>query len=435
MLSEKRSRDLYRKPELFSFQKSALEATKNSNRVAYYHDMGLGKTFTGSEKMMSLGNRYNLVICQRSKVGDWVAHFKRHYDICVYDCTAWKAKHWERVEDTFLNPKKIVYVINYELAWRRAGLLRLPPLTLLLDESSLIQNPTAKRTSFIFRLKINNVILLSGTPCSGRYENLVTQMNLLGWRISQDVFDSQYVNHRLIRVGSHFYKQIDEKNPYKNVERLKRKMREYGAHFLKTEECFDLPEQIFTDVKVKSNPLYSAFMRDSIVTAGEKTLVGNTSLSKRLYARYICAVHSESKAEALRDLLDSTNDRMIIFYNFTDEFKSLKELCKGRPTSFVNGSGKDLYAYERHGNSVTLIQYQAGAMGLNLQKANKIIFYSPTERCENYMQGMKRIHRIGQKRNCFYWRMICAGSVEEKIYSALERGVDYTDELFREDFR
>ena len=104
-----------------------------------------------------------------------------------------------------------------------------------------------------------------------------------------------------------------------------------------------------------------------------------------------------------------------------------------RNRSFVNGERKDLDAYESEDNSITFVQYQAGAMGLNLQKANKIIYFTPPERCELWMQSQKRIHRIGQDKPCFYYKMICTNSVEEHIYKALERGVDFTDELFRKE--
>ena len=46
------------------------------------------------------------------------------------------------------------------------------------------------------------------------------------------------------------------------------------------------------------------------------------------------------------------------------------------------------------------------------------------------MQSQKRIHRIGQGQPCFYYQLICKGSIEQDIYKALERGVDFTDKLF-----
>ena len=279
------------------------------------------------------------------------------------------------------------------------------------------------------------MILLSGTPTSGKYENLWTQMHLLGWDISERLYQQQYVNWNKLRVaGGQIVNVVNKNDPYKNVERLKRKMREHGAQFLKTEDIVSLPEQTFIDIRVPPENEYCIFMQDSIVQIGENELIGDTNLTKRLRSRELCSSYSLEKANAFRDLLDSTNDRLIVFYNFKRELEMMGTCLIGsnRHLSWVTGEGKDLSAYEEYDDSVTFVQYQAGSMGLNLQKANKIVYYSPPERCELWMQSQKRIHRIGQRRPCFYYKMICKGTVEENIYSALERGVDYTDELFRE---
>ena len=125
---------------------------------------------------------------------------------------------------------------------------------------------------------------------------------------------------------------------------------------------------------------------------------------------------------------------IIVFYNFNSELDVLLQVCKknGKPVSMVNGSVKDLSNYDNCDNSVTLIQYQSGSMGLNLQKANKIVYYSPCLSSEYYEQSKKRTHRIGQKRTCIYYRLIVSNSVEEKIYDALSMRKDYTDKLFQE---
>ena len=56
--------------QLFKHQQKALDETRDFNRVAYYLDMGLGKTFVGSEKLKELNSKTNLLICQKSKVDD-----------------------------------------------------------------------------------------------------------------------------------------------------------------------------------------------------------------------------------------------------------------------------------------------------------------------------------------------------------------------------
>ena len=101
-----------------------------------------------------------------------------------------------------------------------------------------------------------------------------------------------------------------------------------------------------------------------------------------------------------------------------------------RPISLVNGEIRDLENYEKCDNSVTFIQYQAGAKGLNLQKANKIIYFSLPLSCENYMQSQKRIHRIGQDKPCFYYILETENSIDRKILQALNRQEDYTNILF-----
>ena len=98
-----------------------------------------------------------------------------------------------------------------------------------------------------------------------------------------------------------------------------------------------------------------------------------------------------------------------------------------------NGKIKELYAYTHFNDSVTFIQYQAGAMGLNLQKGNKIIYFTPPLSSELFEQSKKRIHRIGQDQSCFYYYLICKGSIEERIYKTLSMRRDYTDKLFEEE--
>lgn len=421
---------------LYDHQKKALEQTRDHNRCAYYLDMGLGKTFVGSEKLRQLGAKVNLVVCQKSKVQDWVEHFRDNYDdIAVMDMTKPKAvDNWFLHGGIFLGDEMQVMVINYDLLWRRPLLQKLKDFTLMLDESSLIQNPSAKRTKFIMKLHPENVILLSGTPTGGKYERLWTQMHLLGWGISKKLYDQTYVIWDYIENWQTGYR-IPIPKGYKNVDRLKTKMREYGCVFMKTEECFDLPDQQDIVVKVDSSPDYRKFMKHRYLQMSDGTeLIGDTTLTARLYARQLCGQYSKAKLAAVQELIESTDDRLIIFYNFTEEMRMLRKLCGERPVSIVNGSTKDLSAYEEHSDSITLIQYQAGAHGLNLQKCRRIIYYTLPESSEYFEQSRKRIHRIGQEQKCFYYLPICKGSIDEKILKALRMRRDYTNALFEEDF-
>lgn len=378
--------------------------------------------------MYQLGATVNLVVCQKSKVQDWVDHFREFYQFYIYDLTK-KSEIDLFFTDENFSPK--IGVINYDLIFRRPELSKLKDFTLVLDESSLVQNENSKRSRFILRrLKPQNVILLSGTPTGGKYEKLWSQCRLLGWDISKTAYWDTYVRYHFDDRNGFPFRVVDG---YKNVDRLKRKLREYGAVFVKSDEVFDLPEQIDSNIYVAVTKEYRKFHKDSILKYDDIEFIGDTTLSKMLFERMLCGYANDEKIKALRDLLESTDDRVIIFYNFNSELDKLQEICSDRPVSIINGNTKDLSAYEKSENSVTLIQYQAGAMGLNLQKANKIVYFTPPLSSELFEQSKKRVHRIGQEKPCFYYYMICRNSIEEKIYRTLAMRRDYTERLFEEE--
>lgn len=437
---------------LFQHQQQALDQTEGHNRCAYYLDMGLGKTFVGSEKMKKLNTRINLVVCQCSKVPDWIEHFQTYYTRnCVFDLTKPKTFKWFMEQVQHEVPTLMIGVINYELTFRRKILKTLSGFTLMLDESSLIQNETAKRSKFILSLNPENVILLSGTPTGGKYEKLWSQCQLLGWGISKELFWKQYIQTEWVEDDGFWRQKI---TGYKNVDRLKKKLAEYGAVFMTTADAgIDLPEKTMIPVKMPPAKEYWKFWQERVISINtatlqefeldsdfwgsnesyERELIGDTSLTRRLYARQLCGLYNPNRYKAFRELVESTEDRLIVFYNFTEEMERMKGIVKAmnRPVSIQSGEIKDLGAYNFRSNSVTFIQYQAGARGGNFQKANKIIYFSLPESWELWEQSQKRIHRMGQERPCFYYWMICPGTVEESIFSTLQMRKDYNDELFR----
>ena len=411
--------------------------------------MGLGKTFVGAEKMMRIGNKVNLVICQKSKVQDWVDHFRKYYSYpgnletgyppyTVHDLTKWKSEDFKNKDKfiTSLHVGQIIYVINYDLIFRRPELKELRNFTLMLDESSLVCNENAKRSKTVLRMKPTAVILLSGTPTAGKYEKLWSQCRLLGWNISKAEFWNRYVITTEIDFGMGYHVAVV--TGYQNVDELKQQLRLHGAVFMKTEEVLTLPEQMENIITVKPSPEYKRFIRDEYIRLQDGSeLVGDTALTKTLYARQLCGQYSHDKLQSFRDLLDSTEDKLVVFYNFTREMELMTNICinMDRPYSVVNGKTKNLVNYENEPNSVTFVQYQAGAMGLNLQKAHQIVYFTlPLGKgsCDLWEQSKKRIHRIGQHQTCFYHYLLVENSIEMKNLKSLRLGKDLTDDLFEE---
>ena len=412
--------------ELYPYQKEGLEKIKDLKKVALYWDMGCGKTIMGSEWIKHKPCKEHIVVCQKSKVQDWVDHFIEHYpEYTVINLT----KPSNRKQVIHNGGDTCVGIINYELFWRRPEYVPKTEYSLTLDESSLIGRDKARQTKFIINLKPKYLILLSGTPSGGKYEKLWTQLKMLGYGKTKSFYFDRYIIQRTIVTAGGMRLKVPT-GRYKNVEILKDIMRNLNCFFLKTEDVLDLPEQNFITINVDSTTEYKTFVKNRIVQIGDKEIVGDMAFTKLLGERQLCGHLNYSKLVSFKDILDSTDDRLIVFYNFKDELTELVKITGKRPMSFVNGEKRDLTAYENDSDSVTFIQFQAGARGLNLQKANKIVYFSPPLSADLYAQSQKRIHRIGQTGTCFYYKMVTRNSVEEKMYEALERGVDYDTKLF-----
>lgn len=407
---------------LFAYQQAALDRVDGKRRCAFYHDMGLGKTFTGAEKLMSDRCWHSaLVVCQKSKVADWVHHFEAHYDIPVVDLT----------KQDVCRDAEAVMVVNYDLIWRRPQLMELDDFALMFDESSLLQNATSKRTKAAMKLagKADTLVLLSGTPVDGKYERLWTQLRMLGWRIDEKLFWRQYVeSETTMREGF----PITKVTGYKNEERLVRKMKELGCDFLKTDDVIDLPDRRFIRVDVPMSEYYRKFAKTNVITAFDREFVGDTVFGDLTAKRQLAAAYSPAKLEAFGDLLDGTGKRLVVFYNFDVELEGLTgELAeRGRPYGVLNGKRHDLSPFFDTDDGVALIQYQSGAMGVNLQQADTCVYFSPPLASSLFEQSKKRIHRVGQDKPCTYYELVSKGTVEEKIYDTLAMRRDYTEKLF-----
>ena len=303
--------------------------------------------------------------------------------------------------------------------------------SLMFDESSLLQNKGSKRTRAAVRLtdKAHSLVLLSGTPTDGKYERLWSQLNMLGWHITEHMFWRQYVEtETTMNEGFPITKVVG----YKNEERLARKMKALGCDFLKTGDVLDLPEQRFVDVWCDRTKAYTKFARDHYVEAYGQEFVGDTTFGTMTAERMLAAAYSEEKLRAFEDLVAGTSDRIVVFYNFDVELEAMQgQLGKyERPMSVLNGKRHDLKAFRENRDGIVFVQYQAGAMGVNLQEAQYTVYFSPPLASSLFEQSKKRIHRVGQDKPCTYYVLKSRDTIEERIYSPLAMRQDYTEKLF-----
>lgn len=411
--------------QLYPHQQDVFNKLVTNNRCALYMDMGTGKTPTSSVIATTWGKPILLVV-MKSLIGQWIEHFNRwHKGWKVYDLS----KPKQMKEYLTSNEPKRVGIITYGLQWRRKELQALKGFTLILDESQNVCTPTSKQTKGIFKLNYDNIILASGTPSGGAYEKLYTQYKLLGGTMNKKQYEDRYCNMFNMEVGGVKFRVLSKTNPYKNIDELKQWFRDNGAVFMKTEEVLNLPKQNHITIKCDSTKYYREFVKQGYTEYGEYQFLSDTRLNDMLNRRYLASIFNENKTRALQELLNSTDKKVVVFYNFNEELELIKNCLTDKKCYLVNGSVKQVEEFKRDGD-VLLVQYQAGSTGLNLQFCDTIIYYSPCLRSDLFEQSKKRIHRIGQKKPCFYYHLVTRDSIEEKIYNVLATKQDYTERLF-----
>lgn len=408
--------------ELFKHQFDAINKVWGNPSIGLYMDLGLGKTITSIVLALMYDNPKTLIVCPKALIEGWKETLATRFPTVKFcDLRKEKILDFEQFG-----------IINYDMLIRNNEFLKMRDYTLILDESSKICHETTKRARFVMKLKYKNLIMLSGSPCAGgKYELFYSQAKLLGIKMNKKQWWDKFVKYHYGDFGTgNFIKIIDG---YKNTDMMMDLLVEHGAVFVKSDDVINLPEQIDTIVNVPCMKEYNQFLKKRVITIDGKEYVGDNTLSTRLYARMMCAHLNKAKLDAVETLLADTDERVIIFYSFINDYDALLKICEklDKPVSMVNGSEKDLTNYETRENSVTLCQTQSASYGLNLQKANKLIYFSIGESADGYIQSLGRIRRIGQKKTCYYYYLICEDSVENDILNAVKNGNDYNNNLFK----
>ena len=82
---------------------------------------------------------------------------------------------------------------------------------------------------------------------------------------------------------------------------------------------------------------------------------------------------------------------------------------------------------------VFLVSLKAGGVGLNLTAADTVIHFDPWWNPAVENQATDRAHRIGQDKSVFVYKLIVAGSIEEKILALQERKAELADGILSAD--
>lgn len=426
-----------------AYQKKLVQDVEDRGleRVLAEWPLGSGKSLAGLMVCQHWNDETKLVVCPKSLVNMWVSLIESQTGEMATDLTKLKPSEVPQL------PLKGWNVINYDLLEKRHWLEEMKDYTMMLDESSFIKNHHAERTQAVLKLSKNtsHLMMLSGTPCGGRYEYMWSHAFLLGRRMKYKDFWDSFVNSfkQKSKTGM-IFNRIYEKNPYKNIEILLEDLNEKGRFTLDPSELEKLPDKTDITISVPAPPEYRKFMKERKAEVGpekdRKTITGNNIMAVRQGLRRIASSYNPEKLDAFRAILNSTDERVVVFYEYRDDYEALKKICREeqRPVASMNSDCRDLgkpdNVYETEDNSVCLVQWQSGGHGLNLQKARIGVFYSLPESYEQYCQARGRLMRKGQQLPVYYYTLEAEKTIDVKIAKALANKRDYSSSDFLSDF-
>lgn len=121
-----------------------------------------------------------------------------------------------------------------------------------------------------------------------------------------------------------------------------------------------------------------------------------------------------------------SSDKVVLVSNYTQTLDLFEKLCRGRRYLYVRLDGtmsikKRAKIVERFNNPLSpdfvfMLSSKAGGCGLNLIGANRLVMFDPDWNPANDEQAMARVWRDGQKKTCYIYRLLSAGTIEEKIF-------------------
>lgn len=214
-----------------------------------------------------------------------------------------------------------------------------------------------------------------------------------------------------------------------NEQEYMRIKREIWHEVDSSEMAQELPETVSKTILVKTPKGYRELMKTHEYN-GE--FMDNPSAL--LHAcRRLCG--SKQKLDWLSDFVEGLDGSCIIFYSYETEREAIEQILKGKVGKIwrINGKEHDVPMEQTIGkHDVVLAQWQAGAFGLNLQFINHWVSFSPSYSYTITTQAMKRIHRKGQTKTCFYYWLRCEKTIEDDIYKCLHNKKDFDELLWNQ---
>lgn len=427
------------------YQQYCMNRIVQDPAVGLFLDMGLGKTIITLSAINEL--KYGqfqvkkVLIIAPKKVAEatWQREAAkwdnvRHLRIStVLGSTSKRIRALHTPADVYIiNRENVVWLVDYyKNDW--------PFDMVVADEMSSFKNHRAKRFKALaaIRSHITRLVGLTGTPSPNGLSDLWSQVYLLdqGERLGK------YFTHfreRYFEPGRRCREVVYSYDPKEGAEKAIMDAISDICVSMKTKDYLELPEIVYHDIPValstKAQRDYNELEKKMVLDLGDNHILDVTSaaaLSNKLQQLANGAVYTDSgawqeihhdKVEAFMELIEQLNGKhAIVFYNFRHDLDRLiAALQKTNLRVRQLQTSVDELDWNAGKVDVLLAHPASTAYGLNLQDGgNHVIWFGLNWSLELYQQANKRLHRQGQKNRVIVHQLICEGTRDEDLASAL----------------
>ena len=469
------------KTEPYEHQKDALKKCWNKESFAIFAEMGTGKTKIALDNACILYNKGKidrlLVVAPKGTYMNWVdQEIPTHVpDYIEKSILAWKPNITTKYEQELkairdVNDYKFkIFIMNVESLSTKKGiyyakLFLTSKSMMIVDESTTIKNPQAKRTKNILSLarEAKYRRILTGSPVTQSPMDLWAQIDFLDPEIlgqqSYYAFRTRYavVITANAAGGTHKYQKIVK---FKNLAQLGQLVSPHSYRILK-KDCLDLPEKTFTKREIEltdeQKTAYTEMKANAMTILKGESLTAVNVLTQLMRLHQITCGHMKTdggdtlnlknnRLDELMQILAETSGKAIIWANYIHDILNIEAAIKKEygPTSYCTYYGatkaedrqRCIYDFQNKINDCRFFigNTQTGGYGITLTAASTVIYYSNNYDLEKRIQSEDRAHRIGQKNPVLYIDLVSKGTVDEKIIKSLRNKVNIAREISGEE--
>ncbi|MCO5550257.1 hypothetical protein L7F22_003738 [Adiantum nelumboides] len=443
----------------------------NGVSAIFADEMGLGKTlqtiaFLGYLKFERHVHGPHLVVCPLSVLSSWMKEFQ-HWcpELRVIRLHSSDKAERERFRREVLNDSSSfdVVVTTYEMVASQNMKMVLRSKIhwryLILDEGHKIKNENALITDAVRHIYRQGLLLLTGTPLQNNLHEL--------WALFNQMFPDIFTEPKLF---DNIYNMAQSKCDFKVLDKAHLLYKTLSLRRLKADVETSLPPR--TELKIYSplskmqhfwyrrlllkNSQLLAQLEAESVGLFRKSKDGEAwkKLQSLLMQLRKCSNHpylfpgAEEDPSSIGDdivtnsgkmqLLDrllhklqTNGHRVVLFSQFTTMLNLLEDYCQYRGFDFrrLDGSTNrvkrtiDMHMFNKPSSPIFifLLSTRAGGLGINLQTADTVILFDSDWNPQVDLQAMARVHRIGQTKPVHVYRLVTAGTVEERIQQRSEK--------------